>query len=145
MSRSGYDNDYEGTYPGEFWEQAVKNAIRGKRGQKFLRDLLDALDAMPEKALIANRLRDEDGSVCALGAVCVRRGIDTKPLEPIDEHDMEHWDPLATALKIAPALVREVEYRNDDGWIDMTPEARYQDVYRWVQSQIRPAAPEGSA
>jgi hypothetical protein len=57
MSRSGFNLD------GEYdqwacirWQGAVKSAIRGKKGQAFLKELLSALDAMPEKKLIAEEL-----------------------------------------------------------------------------------------
>jgi hypothetical protein len=38
------------------WQGVVKSAIRGKKGQAFLKELLSALDAMPEKKLIAEEL-----------------------------------------------------------------------------------------
>jgi hypothetical protein len=36
------------------WRGAVKSAASGSRGQAFFRDLITALDAMPEKTLIAD-------------------------------------------------------------------------------------------
>ena len=45
MSRSGYsDDDEDGRLA--MWRGAVQSAIRGKRGQAALRELLTALDAM---------------------------------------------------------------------------------------------------
>lgn len=60
MSRSGYNNDY-GDYDYDQWAAirwsgAVKSAMRGKRGQQFLKDILAAMDAMPEKRLVRNVL-----------------------------------------------------------------------------------------
>ena len=57
MSRSGYSDD-EGE-PGQFamWSGQVASAIRGKRGQAFLREMAEAMDAMPDKRLIAHDLR----------------------------------------------------------------------------------------
>lgn len=55
MSRSGYTEDCDG-WDLIRWRGAVASAIRGKRGQAFLREALAALDAMPEKQLISHDL-----------------------------------------------------------------------------------------
>lgn len=68
MSRSGYCDDYDcDPLPLGRWRGQVASAIRGKRGQAFLRELVAALDAMPEKRLIANDL-EQAGNVCAIAA-----------------------------------------------------------------------------
>lgn len=56
MSRSGYVDDMDDTLALGRWRAQVASATRGKRGQKLLRDLLAALDAMPEKRLVAYEL-----------------------------------------------------------------------------------------
>lgn len=58
MSRAGYSDDFEG---GELnvWRGAVKSAIRGKRGQAFLKELAAAMDAMPDKRQRLGALYDE--------------------------------------------------------------------------------------
>lgn len=57
MSRSGYSEDWDGeNWTFIRWRGAVKSALRGKRGQAFLREALAALDAMPEKRLITHDL-----------------------------------------------------------------------------------------
>ena len=66
MSRSGYSDDCD-TWPLICWRGAVASALRGKRGQQFLIELRDALDAMPEKRLIAEQLQDGTGCHCTLG------------------------------------------------------------------------------
>ncbi len=55
MSRSGYSDDLD---QGDLnrWRGAVASAIRGKRGQSFLRELLASLDAMPRKELISEAM-----------------------------------------------------------------------------------------
>lgn len=58
MSRSGY-NDYDDDC--DQWDSIryggmLASAIRGRRGQAFLRDVAEAMDAMPEKRLIAQDL-----------------------------------------------------------------------------------------
>lgn len=61
MSRSGYDYDYDvDQWATIRYGGMLASAIRGRRGQGFLRDLAEAMDAMPEKRLIAHDLiRDE--------------------------------------------------------------------------------------
>ncbi len=86
MSRSGYTDEYEdgilGLYRGN-----IDRATRGKRGQRFFRDLVAALDAMPEKALIVGELEEEQGSVCALGALRKAKGVALEPLRDSDWAD----------------------------------------------------------
>lgn len=56
MSRSGYCDDFEDALAHGRWRAQVASATRGKRGQKLLKDMLAALDAMPEKRLVAGVL-----------------------------------------------------------------------------------------
>ena len=133
MSRSGYSDDYDDDQWASIrWRGAVKSAIRGKRGQAFLRELLAALDAMPTKRLISDELRQPDGEVCALGSIGVARGIE---LESLDPHD---YDKLAETFGISSRLVQEIEWENDDAWGSrQTPEQRFQHVREWVVEQIK--------
>jgi hypothetical protein len=133
MSRSGYSDDLD-QWQLIRWRGAVKSALRGRRGQAFLRELLAALDAIPDKALVANELKDEHGGVCALGAVCAKRGIDTAGVDP-DERDR-----VAKLLGIPEALVAEIVYHNDeyiwpknDGKDDYR---RFDIVRKWVVEHI---------
>ena len=48
MSRSGYSDDIDDNWAHIMWRGRVASSIRGKRGQAMLRELLAALDAMPE-------------------------------------------------------------------------------------------------
>lgn len=136
MSRSGYDDNCDGREL-DLWRGAVASAIRGRRGQAFLREMLAALDALPVHQLIYGFLRSDgdewhDGGVCALGAVGARRGMD---LELLDPHDRER---TAAAFGISEALTAEVEYVNDEGtWADETPKQRWERVRAWVVEQIR--------
>jgi hypothetical protein len=56
MSRSGYCDDLDDPLALGRWRAQVRSATRGKRGQKLLRDMLAALDAMPEKRLVSGVL-----------------------------------------------------------------------------------------
>lgn len=116
MSRSGYSDDNEGV---NLWRGAVNSAIHGKRGQALLRDLLTALDAMPEKRLVAGKL-EADGEFCALGVVGQARGMN---LAIIDTSDVESLGPR---FNIAEALAREIMWVNDD---------RVSDT-RWIEVEI---------
>lgn len=74
MSRSGYSDDCDGAELA-LWRGAVESAIRGRRGQAFLREMLEALDALPARRLISGEFVDGRGEHCALGAVALKRGL----------------------------------------------------------------------
>jgi len=142
MSRSNYSDDCENL---GLWRGAVQRATFGYRGQAFLRKLRDALDAMPDKRLIADAIKDEHGNVCALGAV-----------DPTVE--IYHAEELAEHFGIARALAAEIVYINDERgegdwvrgegpaqnpwgyppyvWVACTPEERWRQVRAWVGEQI---------
>lgn len=128
MSRAGYCDEID-SWALIRWRGAVKSAIRGKRGQAFIKELKAALKAMPVKRLIANELKTTDGEVCALGALGVARGIETKSLDPHDYHS------VAGAFNISEALAREIMYENDE-YYDTTPEIRYERVLKWAEENI---------
>ena len=68
MSRSGLvEDDGDDPLAHGRWRGAVKSAINGKRGQQFLRELADALDAMPEKVLVAGALQAETDAIARSG------------------------------------------------------------------------------
>lgn len=135
MSRSGY-SDSCSDWELICWRGAVASAIRGKRGQSFLQDLIAALDAMPEKSLIAHELENPSGEVCALGCVGKARGVSMGDLDPYDR------ESVATTFHIAEALASEIMYENDDAvwWKDKpeTPERRWERVRAWAVSNIKP-------
>lgn len=139
MSRSGYVDDYDGCDNNAYllWPSIVKRAIQGKRGQAFLQEMATAMDAMPEKRLIADALRDEDGEVCAIGTVGACRGLDMSKLDPEDA------DGIAKAFKISATLVREIEFANDDDFCQHgniggmeSEEDRWKRVRKWVAQQL---------
>ncbi|KVE37352.1 hypothetical protein [Burkholderia sp. TSV86] len=131
MSRSGYSDDCDG-WDLIRWRGAVASAIKGARGQAFLRELADALDAMPEKRLIANELQTADGEFCTIGVLGHARGIDMSKLDPDDR------DSVSAAFGIAPALAAEIVFENDEAcWYDETPEARWHRMRNWVKSNLK--------
>ena len=130
MSRSGY-NDCCGGWELIRWRGAVQSATFGKRGQKLLRDMLAALDAMPVKQLVTGEL-EADGNYCALGVLGKARGIELSKIDPGDQ------DRVACEFDIAGALAREIVYMNDEcGWRE-TPEQRWIRMRNWVTKQIAP-------
>lgn len=134
MSRHGYSDGID-QWDLIRWRGQVASAIRGKRGQRLLIDLVQALDAMPEKVLIAEKLIDheDDDAVCALGAVGVKRGI------TMDDLDPEAPERVAEAFDVAEQLAREITYVNDEGGnYSETPQQRWERVRAWAVSHIQP-------
>jgi len=160
MSRSGYsegdDWDTDAVLAHGRWRAQVKSATRGKRGQKLLKGILEAMDAMSEKKLYPNvlvndglsglddiivggdELADENGSalpmgaVCAMGAYAKHNALDTSDVDPEDPSQ------VAALFDVAEPLAREIAYVNDEGGCGIeTPEARFQRVRRWIENQIR--------
>ena len=162
MSRSGYVDDMCDEWALIRYRGAVKSAIRGKRGQAFLREMLAALDAMPEKRLISGALvfdgqpdipwnvrPHEDviiggdqlvtgyGETIRVGEVCAMgclgRARGAK-MEGVDAHDAPQ---VAGLFGIAEALAREIAHVNDeDWWGENTPENRFKRVRKWVVDNL---------
>lgn len=130
MSRSGYTNDSDDTLEVGRWRAQVRSATRGKRGQAFLRELAAAMDAMPEKALIAGDLVDTYGDCCTMGVVCKARGLN---VDDVDAHDPEEVGDL---LGVAKQLAAEIAYENDEHARLETCEQRWVRMRAWVESQI---------
>lgn len=132
MSRAGYTDDCDDQLAYGRWRAQVASAIRGKRGQAFLKELLAALESMPNKRLIKNSLRTEVGEVCTLGALGTSRQMDLTTIDPEDYYE------VASAFDITRQLVQEIEYENDEGvWCQETPEERWQRMHAWVKAQIK--------
>lgn len=138
MSRSGYYDGWGDEWALIRWRGAVASALRGRRGQAFLRELRDALDELPEQKLIAGAL-EKDGCVCALGAVGRKRGLPN-----MDEIDPEDREKIAQTFGIAEAMAAEIMYENDEGEIfrfnETTEEIdarRFRRLREWVDGHIR--------
>lgn len=130
MSRSGYNDDCGG-WDLIRWRGAVNSALKGKRGQAFLAELRDALDAMPDKRLIADSLQAE-GEFCTIGVLGAKRGVDMAVLDPDDR------EAVGEAFGISPAMASEIVFMNDEGsWQAETPEQRWTRMRDWVESNIK--------
>ncbi len=138
MSRSGYTEDCDDPLACGRAKAAVNSAMRGRRGQAFLKELLAALDALPEKRLIREDLEapatgmplKERHDVCALGAVGRARGLDMSNLDPHDH------DTIAARFGIAHMMACEIMYWNDDNYRLETPERRFERMRKWIADQI---------
>ena len=145
MSRSSYTDDYGEDYPGqlELYRANVERSMRGKAGQARLRELRDALLALPVKELhdgIFAAGTPEKPAVCALGAWALKRagGDPAKAAEmagPSPEEDTETAAALA-AHGWPRLVVMDTIFMNDDVGRHETPAERYARVLAWVESQI---------
>lgn len=131
MSRSGYNDDIDDHWQLIRWRGAVASAIKGARGQAFLKEMLAAMDALTERRLIATKL-EAAGAVCAIGAVGKARGIDMAKIDPKDT------EQVARVFGVARAMACEIVYMNDEWqyWNTETPEARFARMRKWIEEQI---------
>lgn len=130
MSRSGYSEDIDDELELGRWRGVVASATRGKRGQKFLREMLAALDALESKTLIKNDLQTYDGGVCAIGAWGAAKGINMMEIDP------EDYERVANICGVAPALVQEIVFMNDEAYWHGGAAARYEKMRAWVEAQL---------
>lgn len=130
MSRSGYHDDLDDEWALIRWRGAVASAIKGKRGQAFLREMIAALDALPEKCLVSQELATPAGEVCAMGAVCRARGVDVSEVDPDD------YSTVAGVMGLSEAMVREIANENDERCL--TPEQRWESMRKWAVAQLVP-------
>lgn len=130
MARLADADDYDYMWGPLKWRRHAPNAIRSRRGQAFLRELIEALDAMPAKRLIAGDLEYE-GEVCALGSVGIKRGLDLRKFA------LNDYERIANALGIARPLVQEIEWINDEPvWSD-NPERRWRRMREWAVQHLK--------
>lgn len=152
MTRGYIEGDGDEENPAYYLAHTwAERAMAGKRGQRLLHDLLAALDAMPEKRLVASSFACESG-VCSLGALGRARGLDLSELEDIAQKIGEDWfgdaervgelnQAAAATFDAAKSLVAEIMWRNDgaDFVIVETPQQRWARMRAWVQSKLRGA------
>lgn len=131
MSRSGYVDDYDDVGSLNLYRGTVARAMRGKRGQAFLREMAAALDAMPVKELVAGEVVRDSEHVCAMGSVALARKLDVSTL------DVEDGDKVGATFGIARALACEIAYENDEcGSHKETPGERWTRMRAWVDAHL---------
>lgn len=127
MTRSGYIDDVEHI---ELYRASVDRALNGKRGQLFLREMAEAMDGMHVKVLIHGKMVDDNGGCCAIGSVCLARGMETDSIN----YDCPH--SVGRAMGIAKSMAAEIEYMNDE-WIETeSTERRWEWMRSWVQEKL---------
>lgn len=152
MSRFGDYYDDEFNNQGRLWWANCERALKGRKGKAALAELREAMLALPEPVLIAGRLANEQGQVCAVGAMVVHRRVaegreratvlgELARLIPEDEN-CDGSDVTATvgvSLGFTYSLAYRLAYENDEGaWNDATPEARYDRLMRFIDHEIGP-------
>lgn len=170
MSRINYSDDED--FHGQFalWQANCDRSIRGKAGQRELRELEAALVALPEKRLIHGALQNDEGGVCAIACYAKRKGLDLSKFDP--EHDSDEvgiaggmprlvaWTVVSLNDIVIEAYYTYVQgpsrdrldYERLGGFHGVrqrfiyTPEERYEKVLAWVREQLQPSAgrPPGS-
>lgn len=133
MSRSGYTDDNDDPLALGRWRAQVASSLRGVRGQMFLQELAQDMDAMPEKELIRGELIDEDGSCCTIGVVLKARGIDVSNI------DMNEPSEVGCNAGISYQMAAEIEHQNDDDVYygrSETPAERWVRMRKWVDSKL---------
>ena len=152
--------------PGQFalWDANCRRSMRGKNGQRELRELEAALVALPEKRLIHGSLVDDEGGVCAIACYAKHKGIDISKFDPEEESD-EVGIAAGMPRLVAWKVVSQNDIINDTVWEvacgpvqryhgsykggiplvrDMTPEERYEAVLYWVRSNLRDTTATGA-
>lgn len=170
MSRSGYSEgecDDEDAFLAWGRQQGQRcSAQRGKRGQRFFRALVEALDAMPERALAHGVIEsDEDGCSCAMGVLARSLGVDLlameingkslrerterrasasgEPTDVCQRETLDEWAETWTAVAasqfdVIQLLVMDAVEQNDEDE-KMSPHERWEYVRAWAFSRVLPA------
>ena len=154
--RLNYSEDEDRPGQFELWQANCRRSLRGRAGQRELRELEIALLALPEKRLIHNALVDGAGGVCAIGCYAKHKGVDLSKFDPEDESDevgiaagmprLVAWKVvelndimLDTVWGVADGPIQQ-GHRGYKGGIpyirEMTPEERYENVLAWVRENI---------
>lgn len=155
-----FEGDGDEYFPGQWalWEHNLERNMSGAAGQAKLKELRDALLALPEKRLIETRLADGEGNVCALGALAVQRRVEAgEPRSAVlselaekvveDDWGLDGWEAEQLTLEEARAcgvkrpMAVTVAYENDFGPSRETPEERYARVLAWVEKRILEEVP----
>jgi hypothetical protein len=139
MSRSGYSDEFGDDFPGQtgLYRANVRRSVRGSAGQARLRELRDALEALPVKALhdgIFAEGTNDHPAVCALGAWALQKTGDTSAAQGIvtdPDSDVATADSLA-AHGWPKLVVFDTIYENDrDEYTYVTVEGPHLSPYAY--------------
>ena len=134
------------------WERNSRAVLKSGRGKKALADLITALEALPQRRLISERVAvltnpgAEDchvSEVCAVGAYAHFKGIDLTTWVGEDGAVADETDTslretawLGEQAGMAFTLAWNLGYLNDYTLKDCTPEERWQRVYEWATEHL---------
>ena len=159
MSRVNFDDYDEDEYSdlrafAFGWNE--KQALGGRKGQKFLREMEAALLALPRKELVANVFVAEDGGVCPLAALALKRSKDAGKTEDdalaevrnllsmedafYDNSSYENCEYAAKALKTNRYMAYAVMYCADEQARKLNLSERYDAVLAWVRKNLKEGA-----
>ena len=134
MSRINYTEDED--FPGQFdlWQANCDRSLKGRKGQRELHVLREALLALPVKSLAYGVLETSDGEMCAIGVYAKYKGLDLSELAiafDSDEVGKIAGMPLLVAWKVMEM--------NDEYLGRVTSDERYEKMLAWVESLLAKA------
>ena len=130
------------------WQSMYQRSLKGKRGQRNLRDFIAALDAMPEKRLISDaqveKEYDEDKDeyvvvgVCAVACFAAARGKDPAYFGDEDDSDIYSTAELGRSAGLSWTMAWEMTNANDEEFGSLSPEERWQAMRDWAVLKLLP-------
>jgi hypothetical protein len=141
--------------PDGLWYGRYNRAMNGPTGLKRLEETRDALRALPEPKLIADKMAD-GGQVCFVGALAAKRLAERSGLswpEAVkelaertgraaedyygdEEQTLFDTSEVAQGLDIPWTVAWEWGVLNDSTWANLTPEERFIEALKWVERKI---------
>lgn len=131
------------------WEKNLRASLEGKRGQRALRELREALLALPEPRLVRGLFTTAEGECCTLGALAAYRKARAEGVtiteaakalhEAVDPEEGDFHTEEGVKAGMSRTMAWHLGYQNDDAWEwgKASPERRFEGVLGWVCNQIR--------
>lgn len=128
------------------WLRNSVTTLTSKRGQAVLRELEEALLALPVKRLVKGELEapasrympaGTPADHCVIGALASYKGVPIPALEKWDNEASYLSTWAAENLGLARTLAWNLMEQNDEGFDTDTPEKRYENTLFWVRKHIR--------
>ena len=130
-------------HPGQFalWHANCRRSMQGKKGQKALQEIEQALLLMPDKRIYKDVLVRHTGEVCVIGAMLVQQRINTgmsrdEAVASCCELNSENTENVGVEIGIPRMLSWSLVVENDDEYKTRTPEQLYEHLLAWVQERI---------
>ena len=135
-----YDEDFGGQH--KLWQANCRRSINGRKGQRALREMEQALLSMPVKHIYRDVLVDSTGEVCAIGAMMVQQHIDVgmsreQAIAACCDLDPSNTEEIGVAIGIPRMVAWSIAVENDDEWHIRPPKRRYEHLLSWVQERIQ--------